>query len=376
MAQSEYSVEKAKAYQKKKQVLTLAHLALTPLILIVTFATPLSIYFRDLASSIAANPYALVFFYFVFYSLAMMIFDFPLGFYSGFMIEHQFGLSNQTLAVWFVDFLKKTLLSFGLSLILLELLYALIRHFPAGWWFFAWLGYAGVSYILGKLFPVLIVPLFYKYSKIGDNSLRKRIVDLAARYGLPIENVYSLNLSKTTKKANAAFMGMGKTKRVVLSDTLLEGFNGDEIETVVAHELGHYKHKDIWKNLALGMILSFFGFRLVFHLLDPWSRAFGMEGALDVASLPILFSLFYIFYLILMPLQNGFSRRIERAADRFSLQAFPHPNVFISCMDKLGKVNLADPNPHPLYEWFFYDHPAVAKRIEMAKKELTATGRA
>jgi len=225
-----------------------------------------------------------------------------------------------------------------------------------------------MSYILGKVFPVFIVPLFYKYGKVENESLKQRIFDLAKRYGLPVENVYSLNLSRTTKKANAAFMGMGKTKRVVLSDTLLAHFTADEIEAVVAHELGHFKHKDIWKSLGLGLMSSFAGFWMVFRVLDPAARAFGFQGVGDIGALPLVFLIFFGFHLLMMPLQNGFSRMLERAADRFALTAFPQKEAFISCMDKLSRVNLADPDPHPLVEWLFYDHPAISKRIKAARE--------
>jgi STE24 endopeptidase len=162
-------------------------------------------------------------------------------------------------------------------------------------------------------------------------------------------------------------MGMGKTKRVVLSDTLMEKFSHDEIETVVAHELGHFKHKDIWKQLSVGLFTSLAAFWIAFKLMNPLAETLGFEGVSDIAALPVLFLLFYLFSLILMPMQNGFSRWIERAADRFALEAYPRPEVFASCMNKLAEVNLADPNPSPLYEWLFFDHPSIGKRIQMAR---------
>ena len=202
-------------------------------------------------------------------------------------------------------------------------------------------------------------------------SLRKRIFDLAKRFGLPVENIYSLNLSKTTKKANAAFMGLGKTKRVVLSDTLIEHFDGDEIETVVAHELGHFKHGDIWRNLSFGLLTSFLMFWIAFNSADSAAVALGYDEVGDVAAMPLLFLIFYGVMLVLIPLQNGFSRRLERAADRFALEASSKPQAFIPCMTKLGRLNLADPEPPRLVEWFFYDHPAISKRIQMAQEYTT-----
>jgi STE24 endopeptidase len=360
---------RARAYQKKRQILRMFELVYTPAVLLITVLFPVSLYLKSIALQTAGGQsYAAMAVYFLAYSLYMMIFDGPMAFYSGYLVEKQFGLSNHTPATWLGDFLKRIVLSFLLSLALVEGLYFLIWNYPEHWWVIAWAAFAGISYLLGKIFPVFVVPIFYKYGKVENEDLKKRIVDLSSRYGLPLENVYSLNLSRTTKKANAAFMGMGKTKRVVLSDTLLEHFSPDEIEAVVAHELGHFKHKDIWKQLAVGVTTSFIGFWIVYKTLGPAARALGFDGVGDIAALPLIFLIFYAFHLVMMPLQNGFSRVLERAADRFSLTAFPKKDAFISCMDKLAEVNLADRDPHPLVEWFFFDHPAIDKRIQMARE--------
>jgi STE24 endopeptidase len=359
---------RAKAYQKKKQVLTLFNLAVTPAILALIILTPLSVQFKTWAASLTTFPYAVTAFYFLFLSIFTMLLDLPLDFYSSHILEHQFQLSNRNLVSWIADFIKRSLLSFVLALAMIEGLYALIWNFPSFWWVLAWGAYAGVSYVLGKLFPVLIVPLFYKYSPVTNDFLRERIFKMAKTYGMPVENIYSLNLSRTTKKANAAFMGIGKTKRVVLSDTLLEHFTPEEIESVVAHELGHYKHHDIWKHLGFGLVTSFILFWLAFKIAGPLAERAGFEGGGDVAAMPVLFLVFYLFSLVLTPLQSALGRRMERAADKFSLNAFSYPDVFISAMQKLAQQNLADPSPHPVYEWFFYDHPAIPKRIRMAEE--------
>ena len=366
----EQPLSRAKDYQKKKQVLTLVHLVWTPVVLGLMILTPFSHLLKQTAVAIAAQPYLTAALYTLLFILFLSLADFPFTVYSGFVLEHRFQLSNETFAAWLKDYAKKMALSTGFTILLILGLYALIWNFPFHWWLAAWAGYALVSYGLGKIFPVWIVPLFYKYGKVESEGLKKRILNLASRYGMPVENVYSINLSKTTKKANAAFMGMGRTKRVVLSDTLLDSFTEDEIETVVAHELGHFKHRDIWKQLGFGLLVSFLTFRIAFLAMEPAAKALGFDGAGDIGSLPLLFLFFFFFTLFLMPLQNGFSRWMERAADRFALTAFPYPKVFISCMEKLGRVNLADPDPNPVFEWIFYDHPSIGKRIRMAKALL------
>jgi len=359
---------KARAYQVIKRRLTLFHLILTPALLGILIASGWTFGMRQNAVALAAgNDWGTVAVYFALFSLFFLVFDLPLSFYSGFTLEHQFGLSNQSFGQWLVDLGKKTLLSFALSLALLECLYLIIRRFPSSWWVLAWAAYAFVSYILGKVFPVLIVPLFYKYGRLEDKELESRVLKLAARFDMPVENVYSLNLSKTTKKANAAFMGIGKTKRVVLSDTLINHFTHPEVEVVVAHELGHYKHRDVWRLLGFGLAASLIAFAAGFWGMNALAAALSLNSPADVAGLPLLFLIFYVVNLCLMPLMNGYSRRRERAADLFALKALETREIFISCMEKLGGQNLADPEPPRWYEWFFYDHPSIGKRVAMAQ---------
>ncbi|HOW87554.1 MAG TPA: M48 family metallopeptidase [Candidatus Omnitrophota bacterium] len=360
--------DKAREYQAIRRRLTLFHLALTPALLVILVASGWTFLMRQNAVALTgSSEWRVVAVYFVLFSLFFLIFDLPLSFYSGFILEHRFGLSNQSFAAWLWDTAKKTLLSFVLSLALLECLYWIIRAEPLRWWLWAWAAYAFVSYILGKVFPVLIVPLFYKYGKLEDKELEGKVLKLAARFDMPVGNVYSINLSKTTKKANAAFMGIGKTKRIVLSDTLISGFTHPEIEVVVAHELGHYKHHDVWRLLAFGLFASLLAFAAGFWGMNRSVAWLGLSSAADIAGLPLLFLIFYIVNLVLTPLTSGYSRRRERAADIFALKALGDRDVFISCMSKLGEQNLADPEPPAWYEWLFYDHPSIGRRIGMAK---------
>ena len=361
--------EKAREYQIIRRRLSLFHLVLTPSLLVILLASGWTFGMRQNAIAlVGAGDWGVVGVYFVLFSLFFLIFDLPLSFYSGFVLEHQFGLSNQNFGQWIVDALKKILLSFALSLLLLECLYQIIRSDPFRWWLWAWAAYAFVSYILGKVFPVLIVPLFYKYGKLEDRELETKVLALAARFGMPVGNVFSLNLSKTTKKANAAFMGLGRTKRVVLSDTLIQNFTHPEVEVVVAHELGHYKHHDVWRLLAFGLAASLIAFAVGFWGMNRLNASVGLSTSADVAGLPLLFLIFYLVNLGLTPLMNGYSRRRERAADLFALKALETQDAFISCMKKLGEQNLADPEPPAWYEWLFYDHPSIGRRVAAAEK--------
>ncbi len=366
---------KAQQYQRIRRRLTLIHLVLTPALLVIFLLSGLHLLFKDWAMAMSGSgDWLVIACYFTLFSLFFLVFDLPFSYYAGYRLEHQFALSNQTLSAWAGDLTKKSLLSFVLSLALVELLYLLIRVAPGTWWIWAWGAYAFVSYVLGKIFPVLIVPLFYKYGKVEDQALAERIKGLASRFGMPLQNVYSLNLSKTTKKANAAFMGIGKTRRVVLSDTLMVNFSHDEIEMVVAHELGHFKARDVWRLLGFGLIVSAVAFYAGFHGMNLWAQSFGIQSASDIAGLALLFLIFYGVSFVLMPAQNAYSRRREFAADRFALNACQAPDVFISCMQKLGTVNLAEENPPAWYERMFYDHPSLARRIRVGEQASIEKG--
>ncbi len=364
----EYSPEKAKTYQRKREILTLLHLVITPALLALVIMTGLSAWLKETAQAVSPSPFLVFAVYFIFYSLFMMLAEFPFSFYSGYVVEKKFSLSNQSFAGWLGVYLKKTVLSFVFSLFLIEGFYFLVWNFPNRWWLGAWGAFALISYFMGKIFPVFIVPMFYKYGLVENQEVKDLILKLAARFKMPLSQVYSLNLSKTTKKANAAFMGLGKTRRVVLSDTLLAHFTPEEIEAVVGHELGHCVHQDIWKQLALGLVTSFAGFWLVFKILPSAAQIFGFYGPGDIASLPLFFLMFYVFYLVLTPLQNAFSRKVEREADRFAFEACAKPKILRECLEKLARVNLSDPDPNPVFEWFFYDHPSIGNRVRLIQK--------
>jgi STE24 endopeptidase len=360
-----------KEYQKKKQTLSIFSLFLTPFLLAIFILTPIESIFKFWSLQVSSFEFVQLAVYFSLLSIFFLIFDFPLSYYSGYVLEHRYHLSNQSLKQWLSFSFKKSMLAFVLSLALLSLLYSLIRRFEANWWILAWAGYAVVSYVMGKLFPVFIVPMFYKYDQLKEGNLRNRILALTQKYHLPVENLYTLNLSKTTKKANAAFMGIGKTKRVVLSDTLIENFTDAEIEIVVAHELGHYQHRDILKQILLGLVTSFIGFFVAFQGLNAFNHRF-YEGVGDLSSLPVLFFIFTLLGLVWTPLQSAFSRKMEYAADAFAVQSTKALNVFASCMTKLAEVNFSDPDPNPVYEWYFYSHPSIKKRI-LAAREIKLT---
>jgi STE24 endopeptidase len=291
----------------------------------------------------------------------------PFGFYSGYVLEHRYSLSTQTLGRWTWEHAKALAVGLPLGLGAVLLVYWTLATFGMLWWLPAGAAFALVSIILARLSPLIILPLFYRLRPLESNPLRTRIEDLCANAGLAIRDIMTFNLSKNTRKANAAFTGIGRSRRVLLGDTLLEGFTDDEITTVVAHELGHNVHRHIVRGIVTGVGLSF-GTLALAALLYGWSlERMGFSGLTDLAALPLLALWIALVGSVTSPLGHLQSRHHERQADRYAVRATGNKEAFVAALRKLQVTNLADPAPHPLVEALFYSHPPMAKRIAMVE---------
>lgn len=357
----------SKAYHRVKNVLFLVGLILDFSILLVIFLSGFSASIKEFACQISSNTFIINAVYFLIFSSVMYALHFPLSIFSGFTWEHKFKLSNQSFFQWLRDDFKKALLGFTVSLVAVEVIYFLLGRFPENWWIAAVFFWLLLTIVIAQLTPNVIIPLFYKYSSIENQILRERILVLFRNCQVPLKNVYAINLSSKTKKANAFFCGLGHNRRVVLSDTLVSNFTVEEIEAVVAHELGHLKHRDILKMIFVNSLISIVGFYFLDIFLKGSLYYFGLKGINDITFFPILILSFVCFGLITTPLLNAYSRRIEVQADRFCLQTTRNPDHFISMMRKLGEMNLAEFKPNRFIEIFFYDHPPLEKRIQLAK---------
>ena len=303
----------------------------------------------------------------IFGGIAFLL-ELPLGYYHGFVLPRRFGQSNQDMRGWVVDQLKGLLISAPLGLIGLELVYLALR-LTGGWWW-AWTG-AGMlvfTIILSNLAPILIMPLFNKFVPLGDEhaELAERLMKLAARANTKVRGVYKFDMSRRTKAANAALTGIGNTRRIVLGDTLINEFSPDEIETVLAHELGHQVHKDIPILMAFGMIMTLGGLYLASLALHWAAGYFGFAGPADIAGLPALGLVLGAFGLLTQPLSNAISRWRESMADEYALQSTGKREAFASAFVRLANQNLAEVDPEKWVVFMFYDHPPLGERIKMA----------
>ena len=292
--------------------------------------------------------------------------SFPLEFWSSYTLEHEYDLSNQTLGAWFWRRVKGWLVGGVLGWLLLTGLYAVIWSTGDYWWLWATAGWLLVTVVLGQLLPVVILPLFYKVTRLDDAPLLERLRGLTTGTGLRVEGVYRLHLSAETKKANAALAGLGHTRRVLLGDTLLEQFTPEEIEVVFAHEVGHHVHRHMVKMIAVQVVLSLVGFWLVDLVLHWAASPPRYTGFSDPAALPLVLLVLAIFGLLHSPAHNALSRFFERQCDRYALDRTHNATAYRGAFTKLARLNKSDPDPHPLVVWLFYDHPAIRERLKMA----------
>ena len=355
-------------YHKVKYLIYFMGLCIDFSLLSIFFFSGFSLELKNFSYQFHTNPLIAISIYVSVLLLSFQVIHFPLKFYSGYLWEHKFNLSNQNFGQWFFDELKKFVLGFIFTLIVVQGLYMILGSYPSQWWIIAGVVWLGVTFVLAKLVPNVIVPLFYKYTAIENETLKEKIFNLFKTCRVSLKDIYAIKLSEKTKKANAFMCGIGKNRRVVLSDTLLDQFTDSEIEVVVAHELGHYKHHDIVKLLLINTTLTFFGLFLVDRLLVELMIDHGIYTLDDIALFPLFVITLMIFSFLSMPIVNGFSRYVERKADRFSLVMTQKREDFVSLMEKLAKINLAEIQPNQFIEFMFYDHPSIGNRIKFANQ--------
>jgi len=314
------------------------------------------------------NEYLLFLAFLFVIGFAGSILSFPISYYTGYYLEHKYNLSNQTFWKWILEGLKGLLVSLIIGVPILLTFYFFLIYFATIWWLpFAIIMFF-ISVVLAQIFPILIFPIFYKITPVDNESLKERIKKLAQNAKLKVQNIYRFDMSKNTKKANAAFTGLGKTKRIILGDTLLENFSEDEIETVIAHELGHFKKKHIIKNILIGTASSFLTLYLIAMLYQNSLNWFGFNSITEISALPLLALWSMLIGLIQSPLGNILSRKFEYEADEYAVEETKNPSAFKNTLEKLTEQNLGDKEPHPLVEWFFYSHPSIKNRINAIEK--------
>lgn len=354
----------SKKYNNTKLAIGIGKAIVSFILLYLFIDLGFSLSLQNYIQSFTENSY-LVFLMFVFaLGIASSILFLPVNIYTGFYLEHKYNLSNQTFFKYFLENLKSMLVGLVIGVPILLLFFYVLNKFDDLWWLVFASAMFLISVVLSQIFPIVIMPIFYKVSPLQDEELKSRVSNLAKDAGIKVQNVFTFDMSKNTKKANAAFTGLGKTKRIILGDTLLKDYSKDEIETVIAHELGHYKHKHIVKNIVFGTVSSFLTFFVISILYKNSLSWFDFEYITQIAALPLLSLWAMVIGLIQSPIGNILSRKYEYEADRYAIETTRKPESFINTLNKLTNQNLGDREPHPFIEWFFYSHPSIKNRVK------------
>jgi len=307
-------------------------------------------------------------------SLISSILNLPFSLYQTFVIEERFGFNQTTLKTWLLDLVKTTVLIVVIGVPLLATILWLMNQAGANWWVYAWLVWMSFSLVMIWAYPVFIAPLFNKFNPLEDSSLRARIEELLQRCGFQSQGVFVVDGSRRSSHGNAYFTGFGKNKRIVFYDTLLESLSADEVEAVLAHELGHFKRNHIKKSLLLSSAISFLGFALLAWLMrsDWFYSSLGVEVASTHAALLLFMMIMPVFTYFVSPLFSALSRKHEFEADEFA-----HSNsdykALISALVSLYRDNASTLTPDPVHSMFYDSHPPATIRINHL--ETIAAGR-
>jgi len=303
----------------------------------------------------------------------------PFSLYEAFVIEERYGFNVMSFKVWVSDLFKNIVIGAVMGGLLLGLLLILVVYAGNAWWIWAWMLVGAFELLLLWLFPVVILPLFNKFDPIENVGLEDRIRALMEKVGLRAKGIFKMDASKRSKHTNAYFTGVGRSKRIVLYDTLLESHGEEEILAVLAHEIGHWEKRHVLRQLLFVEIVSLAGLYAAARFLD-WPmlyKAFGFQEAIPYAGLFLIGTGFSLIGYFAHPLEAALSRKFEREADDFSLTLMKEPAPLIAALKRLATENLSNLNPHPLYAWYYYSHPPLAERIErLAKGDRDKTGTA
>jgi STE24 endopeptidase len=357
----------ARRYNRLQRRLSVADFVIGGAFLVALMVTGWSGWLRDLALRRGFQNYTLSLFIYLFF---LLLLGKALGFgldYYGFRLERTFQLSNQSARSWLWDEAKGFLVGLVMAAVIVELLYFMIRESPQHWWIITWAIFMGLFILLAQLAPVVLFPIFYKFEPLDNEDLRRRLVQLGERAGTRVRGIYRWKLSEKSKKANAALTGLGSTRRIILADTLLDNYAPEEIEAVLAHELGHHVHKHILKSIVVQAGITLLGFWIANFVLHYAVDRQMFEELSDFANLPLLAITITVLSILLMPALNAYSRYNERQADRYAFESIASVAPFISSMNKLAQQNLSERTPSRWIEVLFHSHPAISRRVAAAE---------
>lgn len=359
----------AKRYENVKLILDSINGTLIPLAFcVILFLTNGSVLLSRLLNSVTGSYWISLWLYLVVFFIILQLVAMPLSFYSGYIVDHKFRLSTQTPHGWVVDESKGLGVELVFGILGGSVLYYLIGNLSL-WWVAAAAIFAVFSILLSIILPFVILPIFYKVSPLSDVNLKESLLQMSKKFGARnVDRVLVADESRRSIRANAFFSGVGKSRSIVLFDTLLNNFTHREITTVVAHELGHYVNKDIWKEALISGIAIIPPFYVADYLLRSAVAALGLPSITDPAGIPLVFAALIGVGFILQPITNWLSRIVERKADEFALKAADDSEAQASSERRLADLSLSVDSPSRLIELLFYTHPPSSKRVQLAEE--------
>jgi STE24 endopeptidase len=355
----------ARHYARLMRRLTFLEAGCIVILLGLLIITPISKYLVGLFS-LSVVPAAVI--YFILMTVGYTFITAPLSYYSGFILPHHYGLSHQRFRGWLADSLKGSGLTLLLGAGLIAAIYWLMNLSAGWWWIWAWLMAMVISLVLSILAPVFILPMFYKTQPLPAGDLNIKLKALAHRAGINIQGIYVAEFSTKTTTANAALMGIGRTRRIIISDTLIQQYTSEEILVVMGHEIGHQRHRDVWRLFAYQGIILLLTFYITSRLLQYGVNALDYQGITDAAALPLVILLTGALGFFTAPLLSGFSRYIESQADRYTLHLTRDPDSYISAITRLTNQNLSEATPPRWVEVLLDDHPSYRQRMATAER--------
>ena len=358
---------KAQQYEKEKRLFGFIGSTVSLIFLIIFYYSGASTFF----AFISLPNWLVLIVYLSAFTILSAIVSLPVNFFQSYVHEHKWEFSNQSVKSWSLDQLKGLLVSIIISTIMIGLLLFIMSTWSNYWWLIAGLAMALVSIVLVTLFPVVILPLFNKYETIKDEVLTAKLNKLLLKAGLKASGFFKQDLSRQTKKENGFLAGLGKTRRVVLADNLLENMNQDEIQSVIAHEVGHYQHRHLWKNIFSGTGQQLIIFYLLNIFIGLFSANFLTSFNSNLSLLPVLLITMNLLSGVLFgPLNLMLSRYFELQADESSLRLYPNKEAFLQAMAGLANRNLSNAYPSKWIKWLYYSHPPIGERLAFAEKYL------
>jgi STE24 endopeptidase len=367
----------AKVYSRLRRRVGICELLLAPVYLLLWIGTGAAADLSTLVSAIAPGSWPVaVLVVAAAISLPWFLVTLPTSYYTGFHLPHRFGQSTQTLTAWVTDGAKALAVGACVGVPVLLGLYGILRAWPEAWWIVATIAYLGFTVLLSILAPIVLMPLFNRFRPLGEDraDLVERLIRLSAAAGRRVRGVYTFDMSRRTRSANAALVGLGRTRRIILGDTLLDEFPPQEIEAVLAHELGHHVHGDIPLGVGAAAGVMLVNLWVVDAVLAAAVASGALSSAADPAGLPYVLLVLAVLGLLTAPLQNAYSRWRERKADAFSLQLTRQPQAFADAMTRLANQNLADANPPRWAVVLFGTHPPLEERIRRAEASHPPAG--